>query len=456
MKLRKLFWTPLIGLALSVGLLPVGTASADGSEELNSIAGVATGTGVAMAGVGLFGGDGALAPGDITVDVPAGASIEQVLLYWEGRDDEGVTPDATTTIMVNGIPVTGSIIGGPLNPFGGPGVPVAYRQDITSLGVVSDGSSTLSISGDPFVGFLNSGAGVIVIYDEGFSHGIVDVRDGLDSAWLPAAIAVERVTVPQTFHFDTADFSRLATLTVMASEIGDSANPARFRESTIRVTDGGVVDFDNVMQFTDGPLWDTVTLPVNVAAGIDSITIELISGNDEPVPAGFSTSDPASLFWITSALHFPPGGIGRMTGGGQNIRLADGIRITKGLTIHCDLRLSNNLNVVWPGSQGQNHFKMTTHTFADCVDTPINQRPPDAPFDTFIGEGTGTLNGQPGASINWVFVDAGEPGTSDQAGLEITDSDGNTVLLVPLESIANGNLQAHFDQPHKPGKGRVR
>jgi hypothetical protein len=455
MKRIKLLLTSLIGLALSVGLLPVGMASADGDEELNSIAGVASGTGVAMAGVGLYGGDGVLTPGDITVDVPIGASVEQVLLYWQGREDENVTPDATTTLMVNGNPVTGSIIGGPLDPFGGPGVPVAYREDITSLGAVSDGSSTLSISGDPFVGFLNSGAGVIVVYDEGFSAGIVDVRDGLDSAWAPAGIPVEQVTVPQTFSFDTANFSRLATLTVMASEIGDSENPARFRESTVRVTDGGVADFDNVMQFSDGPLWDTLTLPINVVAGIDSITIELISGNDEPVPPGFSSSDPASLFWVTSALHFPPGGKGRMTGGGQNLRFADDVRITKGLTIHCDLRLSNNLNVVWPGDSGsQNHFRMTEHTFADCVDTEIDQRPPDAPFDTFIGEGTGKLNGASGASISWVFVDAGEPGTSDQAGMEIKDGDGKTVLLLPLETVANGNLQAHFDQPHKGSRKR--
>jgi hypothetical protein len=312
----------------------------------------------------------------------------------------------------------------------------------------------VTISGDPFVGFLNNGAGVIVVYDEGFSTGIVDVRDGLDSAWLPAPLAVEQVTVPQTFFFDTADFSRLATLTVMASETGDTENPARFRSNTIRVTDGGTVDFDNVMQFLDGPLWDTVKLPINVAAGIDSITVELISGNDEPVPPGFSTSDPASLFWITSALHFPPGGKGRMTGGGHSL-LGDDVKIAKGLTIHCDLRLSNNLNVVWPGSPGQNHFRMNEHTFAECVDTEIDQRPPDAPFDTFIGEGTGTLNGQPGASISWVFVDAGEPGTNDQAGMEIKDSDGMTVLFLPLETIASGNLQAHFDQPHK-GKGKGR
>jgi hypothetical protein len=48
-------------------------------------------------------------------------------------------------------------------------------------------------------------------------------------------------------------------------------------------------------------------------------------------------------------------------------------------------------------------------------------------------------------------VDAGEPGTNDQAALLIyeTANPGNVVLNVPLQFLTGGNLQAHYDQPHQ-------
>ena len=42
---------------------------------------------------------------------------------------------------------------------------------------------------------------------------------------------------------------------------------------------------------------------------------------------------------------------GRMTGGGgQNVEIG-GIYVTRGFTIHCDLVLSNNLEINWPGNK---------------------------------------------------------------------------------------------------------
>ena len=70
------------------------------------------------------------------------------------------------------------------------------------------------------------------------------------------------------------------------------------------------------------------------------------------------------------------------------------VRVTRGLTIHCDLKLSNNLEVNWGGNQ----FHMTEHleTVA-CTDDPaITQAPPPAPLDTLIGVGTGRYNGTDG------------------------------------------------------------
>lgn len=161
-------------------------------------------------------------------------------------------------------------------------------------------------------------------------------------------------------------------------------------------------------------------------------------------------------------------GTGRFTGGGYQIlapvgvaRSADGVskavsggvRITRGFTIHCDLKLSNNLEVNWEG----NHFHMLEHTLTtQCSDDPgITQRPPRAPVDTIKGVGTGRYNNVGGYTIEFTLVDAGEPGKAnqpDQAALKIYQgtpaNPGTVVLEVPLQDIGGGNVQAHYDQPH--------
>jgi len=139
--------------------------------------------------------------------------------------------------------------------------------------------------------------------------------------------------------------------------------------------------------------------------------------------------------------------LGRFTGGGHQIRVGDA-RVTRGLTIHCDLLLSNNLEVNWGGNQ----FHMTEHltTVACTDDEAIDQFPPEAPLDTLIGVGTGRYNGADGYTIEFTLVDYGEPGSSDQMAIRIFESasPGNVVLDVPLQVLSGGNLQAHYDQPH--------
>jgi len=145
---------------------------------------------------------------------------------------------------------------------------------------------------------------------------------------------------------------------------------------------------------------------------------------------------------------------GRFTGGGKQIDLTADISITKGLTIHCDKLLSNNLEVNWTGG---NNFHMEDHLITlACTDDPnINQNPPNAPLDTLIGEGIGKFNNVDGFTIQFTLVDAGEPGTLDKAGLKIfeTAHPSNVVLNLPLTFMNTGNLQAHFDQPHKNDNG---
>ncbi len=143
-----------------------------------------------------------------------------------------------------------------------------------------------------------------------------------------------------------------------------------------------------------------------------------------------------------------PLGEGRFTGGGSQIRVG-AARVTRGLTIHCDLLLSNNLEVNWGG----NKFHMTEHlTTVSCTDDPaIIQAPPPAPLDTLVGVGTGRYNGTDGFTIEFTLVDYGEPGRDDRMRIYIyeTANPGNVVLNVPLQILSGGNLQAHYDQPHK-------
>jgi hypothetical protein len=140
--------------------------------------------------------------------------------------------------------------------------------------------------------------------------------------------------------------------------------------------------------------------------------------------------------------------IGRFTGGGSQVRVGEA-RVTRGLTIHCDLLLSNNLEINWGG----NKFHMTEHlTTVACTDDPaIIQAPPPAPLDTLIGVGTGRYNNANGYTVEFTIVDYGEPGSNDRMAIRVyqTSNPANVVLNVPLQTLSGGNLQAHYDQPHK-------
>jgi hypothetical protein len=141
----------------------------------------------------------------------------------------------------------------------------------------------------------------------------------------------------------------------------------------------------------------------------------------------------------------PVCGTGRFTGGG--FQIADDVKVTRGFTIHCDLLLSNNLEINW--GRG-NNFHMLEHvTTVSCTDSPeIEQQPPDSPVDTIVGIGTGRYNGVDGYTIDFRLEDHGEPGKYDRASFVITGPAG-VVLNVPIQRLGGGNIQTHFDQPHK-------
>jgi len=64
-----------------------------------------------------------------------------------------------------------------------------------------------------------------------------------------------------------------------------------------------------------------------------------------------------------------------------------------------------------------------------------------------VASAVGTCNGAP-ATINFVLEDRGEPGTNDRAELLISGA-GTCNLNLTERTIDGGNIQAHFDQPHK-------
>jgi hypothetical protein len=107
--------------------------------------------------------------------------------------------------------------------------------------------------------------------------------------------------------------------------------------------------------------------------------------------------------------------------------------------LYCDASVGPNLLQVSLG-RGDT-FYLEALTRASCTDDPaIEPNPPTAGFDTYDGAGTGRFNGKPGATAEWTFTDAGEPGDEDFADIVITDPSGN--VFSASGSLLRGNHQA--------------
>lgn len=253
---------------------------------------------------------------------------------------------------------------------------------------------------------------------------------------ITAQVICDSVTGAQSIEF---------TSTAWAGSGSDPTNDPSRANSRIDIRLDGVVVTSGAYTAPAYSFSGSVPVPAGKVAG-DVIEVSALAvdawGNGEP--GGVSS-------WVDVVLPasclFDPA-LGRFTGGGHQVRVGEA-RVTRGLTIHCDLLLSNNLEVNWGGKQ----FHMTEHlTTVECSDDPeIIEDPPPAPLDTLIGVGTGRYNGADGYTIEFTLVDYGEPGSSDRMAIKIyqTATPSNVVLNVPLQLLSGGNLQAHYDQPHK-------
>lgn len=423
---------------------------ADGTEWLGSPSiPIASGTGIVANGTGTL-----VQPANVTLDVPSGSTVKQVLLYWQGFSEYQLSGDDTILVSNSGAPteVTGDLIGGPTFFFSGAWART-YRADITSLGLVAAGPNTLTFDGLTF-GTASNGAGVIVIYDDGSSNAFIDIRDGSDAAFINFDEPL-RTTSPQTFSFPASTRDRTANLDMFFASVSGTASGYGFRPTAIEITtngpNGGTTILNNLLDSNSGEEFDYFTIAADVPSGATMMTVQVFSRDD------LNTGRlPASLVWLAAGFSLepeePPTVPGRMTGGGSVFTIGD-VRVTRGFQIHCDLREPNNLEVNWSGFR----FHTTELTSAVCIDSvSIDQTPPAAPFDTFIGTGVGKLNNKAGARIEFQFVDAGEPGTSDTAWIRIYDPSGNLLLDVPGSPnvpgyLTYGNIQAHKDNP--PTKG---
>jgi hypothetical protein len=233
---------------------------------------------------------------------------------------------------------------------------------------------------------------------------------------------------------------------------------------TTTLSNGQCAELHGPTDISGGTFSDLVTVTEQVPSGytVSWVKTQRIGGSVTTTTGTSATAsgltvdtDGGALIIFTNTANPVALGEGRFTGGG-NLDLANGTSVSNGLTLHCDLLLSNNLEVNWKDAQGNAHkFHLTDHfqTIA-CTDAPnILQPPPDAPLDTMIGKGTGKFdNNTASYTVEFTLVDAGEGKDAiDRIALKIylTSNPSTIVLNFPLTDIIKGNLQAHFDQPHK-------
>lgn len=139
---------------------------------------------------------------------------------------------------------------------------------------------------------------------------------------------------------------------------------------------------------------------------------------------------------------------GRMTGGTNKLVSSAGdTDVSISFTVHCDIELSNNIEINWGKGNSWHIDKPITSAFCSLEDDPT---PPVAPINIFEGTAVGRFNNVDGYPLEFTFVDQGEGKNSgDAVGFTLYQQDGTTVLLhVDLQNTSTGNIQAHFDQPH--------
>lgn len=267
-------------------------AAADGSEILGPPSiDIAAGSDFITAGAALPEAGMAAVGADVRVDVPANATIKQTILYWSGASSSPEMGDAEISVM--GQAVSGTLIGGPTKFYRNAHF-YTYRADITALNVIQAGSNVISVN-DVAFDVENNGTSIIVIYDDGRPEADIQVFDGLDLAYDGFGGQL-KMTEPRTFTFEPSESDRVATLWLAVGSVGQD------RPNKISITVGNTIieEVGLLGETADSEFWDNLELPVDIPAGVGTLSVEVVSFDDE------TDRLPASLSWITIAMSLAP------------------------------------------------------------------------------------------------------------------------------------------------------
>ncbi len=278
---------------------------ADGDEVLGppSIA-PAAGTGYVTAGVGLTQSQ----PGIINLNTPPGATINQVLLYWEGLHSTATGDDQIT---IDGNIVNGVLIGGPNYFFSNDNgtIPIyssTYRANLTSLGIVNAGANALAVE-DLGFDFANNGAGLIVIYSDGdLPAAELQLVDGNDLAYRFFPSPRDAMEV-QTFTFVPSTSERTASISMFFSSVrGLLSTGGLIRPNQVIITVGQAVHtFSDELISSDGQEWDTFSKLIPIPPGQTQMTVEVISGPGGDEDPNTPEEKPASFTWSALLVSLP-------------------------------------------------------------------------------------------------------------------------------------------------------
>jgi hypothetical protein len=292
-RLAKLFFVCLLLLTAAANATPLSVALDVQGQGLA----------VSEGGVGTMG----IGTGSRSFTVDVGGPVQAALLYWAGRDRPcpqvgGICvipsqPYKDQVIRLDGTLITGTIIGTEGQPVsgGGPINNIGYLADVTSLVqakgtglqsfTVRDGDTTSNL-------FRWNGVGLLVIYTDPADTAVwrVIAFDGLDFAYgADPTPGPTRVTDPITFNHGSDTVARQGKLRIFS---GDSvAN----RPDRIDISNNASVV--NGLDASDGSMWDTDVLVINIPAGVGSTTVQLFSAPPN--------QNPDSLLWELGILRLP-------------------------------------------------------------------------------------------------------------------------------------------------------
>ncbi len=279
------------------------------------------GLGIVQAGLGTDQVTG----GTFTITgIPAGASILEAWLYWNGADDGNnvhdgldtfnpVLHDGDPTITLNGMPVPApQRIGGPANWAGvQDAYAYAYRGDVRH--VVTGNGAYVFEGMDAFFGErgYNNGAQLVVIYrDPAQPPTLVGIGEGLDLAYGTNGPNVGPGTTTAFFQFAPGLVKRQATVSVFVGGAAPENRidlwyqtgsvmppfPQTYRiaghPNAVRIAD----PFSGRYNQNDNGFWDSYTFTLQVPGDATWLGVQVESTNIPPY---------ALLDWVGATLVLP-------------------------------------------------------------------------------------------------------------------------------------------------------